>query len=435
MTSTILFLTLLALLSAADSGISRGFRGTIHTIRGRIHARGIQWTHQLPDLGFRPVDANLLRGWIRHVRIRIDGLRCEGVFRSCVGHRTAYREYGEPQDIVLPMWVYVGGLLFTGLALLIVSRQIISLTLPYGGDGSLNKAIGLYDKLNKFSTKGVALSGIPSLLHLATNAMAYAWLFLAMRSVVVRSLRNDYLAVINVLAAVPMTLISGGRNSLIQLGVAALTYWALFRRQNNRWKGMRLGFRTVLKFVAIALVGLASFKPLLSLMGRKAGDSTMYEYLSIYIGAPIKNLDAYLTNSMSPSLAVKSTQWGDMTLASTRASFPQIFGKTVLDWMQWQPFQRYGERSLGNVFTTYYAFIFDWGIAGAMLAIVLIAALSQLCYESAVFALQYGKAGIPISMMLYGAIGYCCAFSFSPTVGCQPCSTRSCSETSLFGWC
>ena len=84
-----------------------------------------------------------------------------------------------------------------------------------------------------------------------------------------------------------------------------------------------------------------------------------------------------------------------MTLASTRASFPQIFGKTVLDWMQWQPFQRYGERSLGNVFTTYYAFIFDWGIAGAMLAIVLI-----------------GKAGIPISMMLYGAIGYCCAFSF-----------------------
>ena len=64
--------------------------------------------------------------------------------------------------------------------------------------------------------------------------MAYAWLFLAMRSVVVRSLRNDYLAVINVLAAVPMTLISGGRNSLIQLGVAALTYWALFRRQNNR---------------------------------------------------------------------------------------------------------------------------------------------------------------------------------------------------------
>ena len=138
----------------------------------------------------------------------------------------------------------------------------------------------------------------------------------------------------------------------------------------------------------------------------------MYEYLSIYIGAPIKNLDAYLTNSMSPSLAVKSTQWGDMTLASTRASFPQIFGKTVLDWMQWQPFQRYGERSLGNVFTTYYAFIFDWGIAGAMLAIMLIAALSQLCYESAVFALQYGKAGIPISMMLYGAIGYCCAFSF-----------------------
>ena len=116
---------------------------------------------------------------------------------------------------------------------------------------------------------------------------------------------------------------------------------------------------------------------------------------------------------MSPSLAVKSTQWGDMTLASTRASFPQIFGKTVLDWMQWQPFQRYGERSLGNVFTTYYAFIFDWGIAGAMLGHRARSPhFLSFAYESAVFALQYGKAGIPISMMLYGAIGYCCAFSF-----------------------
>lgn len=411
MTSTILFLTLLALLvllivayrgDFAEPSILFVVGFTLAVFNGLTNYR--TWDFDLSMQTCFVVGFGTFAFALTAYGVKV-------FFRSCVGHRTAHREYGEPQDIVLPMWVYVGGLLFTGLALLIVSRQIISLTLPYGGDGSLDKAIGLYDKLNKFSTKGVALSGIPSLLHLATNAMAYAWLFLAMRSVVVRSLRNDYLAVINVLAAVPMTLISGGRNSLIQLGVAAWTYWALFRRQNNRWKGMRLGFRTVLKFVAIALVGLASFKPLLSLMGRKAGDSTMYEYLSIYIGAPIKNLDAYLTNSMSPSLAVKSTQWGDMTLASTRASFPQIFGKTVLDWMQWQPFQRYGERSLGNVFTTYYAFIFDWGIAGAMLAIVLIAALSQLCYESAVFALQYGKAG-PISMMLYGAIGYCCAFSF-----------------------
>ena len=73
-------------------------------------------------------------------------------------------------------------------------------------------------------------------------------------------------------------------------------------------------------------------------MGRKAGDSTMYEYLSIYIGAPIKNLDAYLTNSMSPSLAVKSTQWGDMTLASTPGLVPQILRRTLLTDAIVQPF-------------------------------------------------------------------------------------------------
>ena len=47
-----------------------------------------------------------------------------------------------------------------------------------------------------------------------------------------------------------------------------------------------------------------------------------------------------------------------------------------------------------------------------MLAVAFIAALSQLCYESTVYALQYGSGSVPLSMMLYGAISYCCAFSF-----------------------
>lgn len=336
----------------------------------------------------------------------------KALFRAIVVGDVSSRKYREPQNITLPLWVYVAGLMFTCLSFIIVSRGIIALTLPYGGDGSLSKAIGLYDHLNKFSTEGVSISGIASLLYLATNAMAYVWLFLAMRSFVVRTLKKDYLALANTLAVIPMTLISGGRNSLIQLGVAAFAYWILFRRQNNHWRGVRLRFHTVAFFMVIVLAGLALFKPLLSLMGRNPGESTIYEYLSIYIGAPMKNLDAFLTGSMNPALAVKSMKWGDMTLASTYASFPQIFGHTIIDWLSWQPFQRYGNVDLGNVFTTYYAFIFDWGIAGALLAVAFIAALSQLCYESAVYALQYGTGGILLSMMLYGAVSYCCAFSF-----------------------
>ena len=334
------------------------------------------------------------------------------LFHTIVVGDVSSRRYKEPRNITLPLWVYVAGLMFTCLSFIIVSRSIVALTLPYGGDGSLSKAIGLYDHLNKFSTEGVSISGIASLLYLSTNAMAYVWLFLAMRSFVIRTLKKDYFALINALAAIPMSLISGGRNSLIQLGVAAFAYWILFRRQNNHWQGVRLRFRTVAFFMIIVLAGLALFKPLLSLMGREPGESTIYEYLSIYIGAPMKNLDAFLTGSMNPSLAVKSMKWGDMTLASTFASFPQVFGHTVLDWLNWQPFQRYGNVDLGNVFTTYYAFIFDWGIAGAMLAVAFIAALSQLCYESTVYALQYGSGSVPLSMMLYGAISYCCAFSF-----------------------
>lgn len=163
-------------------------------------------------------------------------------FHAVMFGRKRPREYKKPCNITLPLWVYIAGLLFTCLSLLIVSRHVIAVTLPYGGNGSLSQAIGLYDKVNKFSTKSVGISGLASLMCLSVNAMAYVWLFLAMRSFVIQTLKKDYLALVNVLATVPMTLMLGGRNTLIQLSVAIFTYWLLFRRQNNNWKALDYDF-------------------------------------------------------------------------------------------------------------------------------------------------------------------------------------------------
>ena len=80
MTSTILFLTLLALLvllivayrgDFAEPSILFVVGFTLAVFNGLTNYR--TWDF---DLSMQ----NLLRGWIRHVRIRIDGLRCEGVF-------------------------------------------------------------------------------------------------------------------------------------------------------------------------------------------------------------------------------------------------------------------------------------------------------------------------------------------------------------------
>lgn len=333
-------------------------------------------------------------------------------FKFHVIERNQDKEFTIQEQMIIPNWVYICFFLYTTISLYIVSHQVISITMPYGGDGSITRAIGIYDNLSKFSTEGVGIHGIAQFLYLSVNALSYIWLFLATKSIVIKTYHTDIFACINVLVSIPMTVITGGRNNLIQLGIATLAYYVLFTRQNNNWKGLNLSLRTVIKAVVLAFVALASFKPALSLLGRQPGDSTTYEYLSIYIGAPIKNLDAYLTNSMSPALSVTTSQWGDMTFASTRASFPHIFGGTVLDWLRWQPFQYYGTADLGNVYTTFYAFIFDWGISGALIAIAIIAFISQFCYEKAVYSLQYTQTSIPLSILLYGSISYCCAFCF-----------------------
>lgn len=132
MTSTILFLTLLALLvllivayrgDFAEPSILFVVGFTLAVFNGLTNYR--TWDFDLSMQTCFVVGFGTFAFALTAYGVKV-------FFRSCVGHRTAHREYGEPQDIVLPMWVYVGGLLFTGLALLIVSRQIISLTLPTG---------------------------------------------------------------------------------------------------------------------------------------------------------------------------------------------------------------------------------------------------------------------------------------------------------------
>ena len=66
-------------------------------------------------------------------------------FHAVMFGRKRPREYKKPCNITLPLWVYIAGLLFTCLSSLIVSRHVIAVTLPYGGNGSLSQAIGLYD--------------------------------------------------------------------------------------------------------------------------------------------------------------------------------------------------------------------------------------------------------------------------------------------------
>lgn len=317
------------------------------------------------------------------------------------------------EPLYIPAAIKIVALAFTVVSLYLVSRNVIALASQYGGNGTLSNSISVFDNMSKFSTINVGLSGIASPLFQIVSGLAYIWALIFVRELFNPAGKVDWLVLANLIASAVMPLLSGGRNGLFQLAVATAVFVMLFWMKRNHWRAIRLNLKTVLIVVCILAVVFLGFRPMLALLGRKSDTAlSAYEYFSIYLGAPIKNLDNYLNGNMNPALAVTTTQWGDMTLASTRASFPSIFNVSTLDWLAWQPMQSYGTVNLGNVFTTFYAFIFDWGYGGAMVMVAVMAFISQLVFELAVRSVKSPKAGLSIALPLLGIVDYGCVFAF-----------------------
>lgn len=308
----------------------------------------------------------------------------------------------------LPRVVYFAGIAFSlGTALLVV-KEVQGVVSQYGGSGNLIEALGRYDELVKFSTLNIGLPGFTNIVYSVGQALFYAWAYIFIRSVVLKDSAKDYLALINCIVAAFLPLLTGGRNGLIAEMIAVAVFYLMWHQRTDANLKGSFSFAKILGILAAVTVAVSLFRPLLSLLGRDSGGQKGYSYLSIYLGAPIKNLDSYLNGTLTNGIPVESKQWGDMTLSLLRSSI----GRPVdYSWLDWQPFQSVNGHELGNVFTIYYPLIFDWGIPGALIAVAVIAFLSQLIFEVAQRAIVNGSL-INTSILIYGTVAYGISFSF-----------------------
>ncbi|KLD60505.1 hypothetical protein WP50_09840 [Lactiplantibacillus plantarum] len=100
------------------------------------------------------------------------------------------------------------------------------------------------------------------------------------------------------------------------------------------------------------------------LLGREVGSFSKANYLAIYFGAEIKNLDTFIQAGQFP-IRPHGT-FGAQTFLEFNRTFGKFFGSNatvILDL----PFQNINGLSLGNVYTTFYAFLYDFGYRGVLL--------------------------------------------------------------------
>jgi oligosaccharide repeat unit polymerase len=174
-----------------------------------------------------------------------------------------------------------------------------------------------------------------------------------------------------------LTIELGMRTGAVELAVCAFVAFFICRSKIIRGNGI-LTWKIAGALVALVIVGLAVFQ--FAAIGRDVSGYDMFDYLAEYLGAQISNLNVFMTSTPFP---VERGLPGYMTFAR---DYGYLGGKLGIDsWIYTLdlPFVTMNGYDLGNVYTTFYAFLYDFGYLGVIVLTGIMAVLSQLIYEQA----------------------------------------------------
>lgn len=269
---------------------------------------------------------------------------------------------------------------------------------------AISQAIGEYDRLSKFTDayNTVKLPFIISNLVVVIVSAGYWFEYVLIHNYFAEKKINLLELIIFGLCAIA-SVVSGSRTPLFMMVVAGVAYSFLVISKKS--EGSSFLLILIVTLVGIAFVG--GFLSLGLILGRTTTKGPL-DYLFIYCGAEMKNLDIFLQNV---SEMRTNNIWGSQTFVHLIKTIGEKIGfdgyKTYsLDL----PFQTFNGQNLGNVYTTFYPYIYDFGIIGFVVLSAVMGAVSQFFYE---MAKKTDNVGFPsLWTISYGVIFGCLILSF-----------------------
>lgn len=250
----------------------------------------------------------------------------------------------------------------------------------FGYSGSLGEMISLYDVMTKFWTEIFSELNVPiPLLYRIGNPITQGFGYLIVYIFIhnyVATKRIDKLHLLIILLLCLKIILNGSRSPIFRIVTMMLiTFYVLYNKQNNVRRG---NIKFLLKSLLIVIFSGTFFIALLSLMGRE-NDLDMFHYIFIYVGAPLVNLDNYLAFRPDGSYA---TIFGEQTFRGLYAYIAKIISDESLIFPTIDQFTFCNNGlEIGNVYTTFYSFIYDFEYVGFIPLILIIALYYVFTYQ------------------------------------------------------
>lgn len=308
------------------------------------------------------------------------------------------------KNINIAKWKIVA-LVLIEIITIVYSIHEIKLIVPAS---TLSESIYSYRSQAIDPVRSLTLRSFPevlSLLRFFVGSLGYYFIYIFIKKKVYFS-QLDYACLTIFVLCILNSFLVGSRGSAVMMIICALVYWYILSRKNSQLQG-RIKLSKIFLVIGIFVVIIFSFQALAALLGRSVDQFSTGNYLSIYMGAEIKNLDEFLHNNIIP---IGQSAGQSQTFINLMPTLSRLMGWHIPQYSLDLPFTSVNGYSLGNVYTCLYPYLYDFGYIGALLLVGGIAFISQISFE-AIKKIKVERY-VSLAVLIYAKIAVSIIFSF-----------------------
>lgn len=322
------------------------------------------------------------------------------------GNRKEYIEktnYQNDNNINISKVILIIGLGVELFCLLYCLKAIISVVHRYGHYGNLSYLIYKYRNLNIYTTENISLGSLGDLFYSFATSIGYVWGNIFVKKILYNN-KIDILLLLNIIISLITCLIKGGRQSAIQMILACFVMYLMLYLESRKVK--KIPIKKLIKYILIGMGGLASFQVLGSILGRTV-QADFNQYLAVYFAGGIRNLNEYLKG-----FSTKADVFGKMSFIYLNNYIGNKFHNEKLIYPLDLPYLSANGHNSGNIYTTFYAYIYDFGYIGVVILPLIMGAISMFVFTRVKRNITKKQKLVNLSLILYGYMFYLLFFSF-----------------------
>lgn len=270
------------------------------------------------------------------------------------------------------------------------------------GTSNILKVGSVYRNLSVISSVQIPMVARLSMIILKTISIVLVCVLVNNLFTSHKKIIDNINIIIPIMIYILLTILSGERASTLRIFAIFILSYGIFWSRKNKFKSS-LSLKNIVYIGIIAIALLYSFSAIRFFVGRKS-ELNLFEYISLYAGGPIYNINHYVNNYRGPSFT------GDSTFIGAKNNLARLGLGEVKSIHRRTVTISSRSLYLGNVYTCFYDYYNDFGLIGVIILVAIYSIfINELYYKS-----RYAndrKILKNIMYVFFGSTLFFCAFT------------------------